>query len=211
MQESIKERPILFSAPMVRALLDGSKTQTRRIVKPLKDSNFGIQLAPCEIAGEVNKSGRIDLCPYGKVGDRLWVRETTKADYDTSDTVVLAKYSADDAYVFYDHDDEHKQCIDHWWYSKDVCPSIHMPRDKSRINLEITAVRVERLNDISESDAKNEGAPDYEEGVDTPPPDDGEYKWSYVTSFQRLLESINGAGSWQENPWVWVVEFKVVK
>jgi hypothetical protein len=168
------------------------------------------------VEGEMQKWTGLagDACQYGDIGERIWVRETTKADYDTADTVVLAKYSADDSYVLYDHDDEHKKVIDHWWYSKDVCPSIHMPRDKSRINLEITSVRVERLNDISEKDAANEGLLKL--------PATGRYAINQGDQyfgmadhdprivFSWLWESINGAVSWQQNPWVWVIEFKRV-
>lgn len=205
----MKERPILFSAPMVRAILDGSKTQTRRAFGDRTKFTLDCAARIGEVSFflEQNDLGKndlgyvLDFCPYGKVGDRLWVRETTKADYDTSDTVVLAKYAADGEYVTYDHDDRYKDCIDHWWYSKDVCPSIHMPRDKSRISLEITGVRVERLNDISDADARAEG-------FDLPPADGQSFKFNARHNFRFTWNQIYK--NWDQNPWVWVVEFKRV-
>lgn len=180
-----KERPILFSAAMVRAILDGKKTQTRRIVK-------GVALEWLDDAGFdphfVAKDN--DLCPYGKVGDRLWVRETFCPNYfDEPDftTAYKADYTNDIADVV----QEPK------WK-----PSIHMPRKLSRINLEITDIRVERLQDITDADAQAEGV-------------DG---WSGVVivgndiAFAELWDKINakrGYG-WDKNPWVWVVTFKRV-
>ena len=229
MKTEIKERPMLFSAPMVRAILDGSKTQTRRVVKSAKDRSFGVNLAPCEIAGEVNRGSRFDLCPYGQPGDQLWVREAFSVpefspyynppEWDSNNWLYAhckVKYSADGEVrsvpeLTVDENDIDQEAQAERCSKKKSVPSIHMPRWASRINLEITAVRVERLNDISESDAKAEASPGYDEGIDAPPPNDGEYTWSYVASFQKLWESISGAGSWQQNPWVWVIEFKVMK
>ena len=176
----MKTRPILFSAPMVRALLEGRKTQTRRIVK------FGTLPD-----GNTNNKAPIGLCPYGKVGDFLWVRETW----------ALASRATDLAKVYYkahenaSHTEFHEFVDDAkvgkyqptWPRFK---PSIHMPRWASRITLEITGVRVERLQDCSEADALAEGAkPDMPYGT--------------------IWKAINGQESWDANPWVWVIEFKV--
>jgi len=204
----MKERPILFSSPMVRALLDGSKTQTRRAIKiqPHIDSmgnfiwnemNFGQ-----EIGGEPCVRNFIKFhCPYGKIGDRLWVRETwAKAKSHTS------------SHIFYKADGDNQQgkqfALSYTERENKWRPSIHMFRDYSRINLEITAVRVERLNDISDADAKAEGVLQVESDGYQNYDGTGGYWGSAVNSFETLWESINGTGSWQANPWVWVVEFK---
>lgn len=197
----MKERPILFSGPMVRAILAGKKTQTRRVAKPRFDGGV-----PCEHwEPSLDRTamcrhcchGSEGLgCPYGEVGDRLWVKETF---YDCrGDTVnKLAEYRAD-----WKDEDEN-------WYDRGFKwkPSIFMPRKLSRITLEITGVRVERLQDISEADAMAEGIAEPIDGVyfnylsNKPSP-------SAVHSYWTLWESINLAGSWQQNPWVWVIEFK---
>lgn len=219
MSQLVKERPILFSAPMVRAIRDGSKTQTRRIIKapwlsgeyfysgeittdlgyPESQGNVWVgfrhdpQWQSCDPIG----SAAYVKCPQGKVGDRLWGRET---HYIVGESRQVF-YRADDSNNFGDPF--------HWhggWK-----PSIFMPRWASRIDLEITGIRVERLQDISEEDAKAEGAPGYEEGIDSPPPEDGEYSWSHIASFRSLWRSINGHDSWGLNPWVWVLEFKRIE
>lgn len=204
----IKERPILFSAPMVRAILEGRKTVTRRPVKGL-----GLQwledFTPEYVAEAANS-----LCPYGKPGDRLWVRETTEVDEKTSPVVRLARYSADHQPVLYRHPegDEYDGSVAHWDYPRRSRPSIHMPRWASRILLEITDVRVERLQDISEDQAKAEGVRLYTDhaelgewwhvdGIDT-------YSADPRKSFELLWSSVGG--DWVANPWVWVVEFKRV-
>lgn len=210
----MRARPILFNGPMVRALLDGSKTQTRRVVK----SKFEIDYLPLDLDGPIwpHHSTYSDafedqpmLCPYGQPGDRLWVRE---AHYLTDDGhSEFAVYAADD-----DATQKHLQRLDglNADFPADVKaahkrlrPSIHMPRWASRITLEIVKVRVERLQDISDLDAKAEGSPDYQEGIDEPAPGEG-YEWSFRKSYRRLWETINGAGTWEANPWVWVIEFK---
>ncbi len=226
----MKERPILFSAPMVRALLDGSKTQARRVVKrsmvgypkcTVSDSETGIAKSILWVDDEAMFS-----CPYGKPGDRLWVREKFQpvwADGFDFDSEVSPNYKTGFGYqISYPATDKIIEWIDGYDNITSRCKlSIHMPRWASRINLEITAVRVERLNDISEADAKAEGLkyhPLYKEwgGVEAHPcsrPDCPQWRW-YETpqdAFKYLWESINGAGSWQANPWVWVVEFKAVK
>lgn len=216
-----KERPMLMSAPMVRAILAGTKTQTRRVMAnhpgdAWTHDGFG------RITSKHPKQGRFGLfvrrglntdfpecdivpCPYGQPGDRLWVRESTEADYDTYDAVVLARYCADKATVMYTDEDDGEpiQAAAHWDYPRDVRPSIHMKREQARITLEITRVRVERLQDISAEDAMAEGVIECSPHLHGLGPC---MEWRYA--FEDLWESINGPGSWDANPWVWVVEFK---
>ena len=206
----MKERPILFSGPMVRAILEGRKTMTRRVVKPegahhlfpfldLPGNQTG-EWAWCSSSHVVSKHIH---CPYGQTGDRLWVRESMLFDPDQG-----WRYSADGADVI----DENYGKINQ------RCPSIHMPRSCCRILLEIVSVRVERLHEISEADAQAEGVervvvgsgwrrycdPDSEE-VGVPPCGNAR------RSFRSLRKFINGDESWNANPWVWVVEFKRVQ
>ena len=196
----MKERPILFSAPMVRAILDGRKTQTRRIAKVTdKDCKPGM-ITP--LAGFVPRTiaNHISYCPYGKTGDRLWVRETFK-QYNG-----IISYKADGNWIsdFNDIDNFNPHENIKWKRS------IHMPRSASRILLEITGVRVERLQDISECDAKAEGSYvcDYfGRRLLDQSSNQGCYKWGY----RSIWESLNGSGSWDLNPWVWVVEFKTLE
>lgn len=167
----MSERPILFSAPMVRALLDGSKTQTRRVVK-----------CHVEDYGIIRHTDK--ACPYGQPDDRLWVRETwLQTNPFTEGGLHTYGYRATDAIEF----------PDAVWK-----PSIHMPRVASRITLEINAVRLERLHDISEFDAQAEG-------VHTDPASPA------YDAYADLWVQINGPGSWDLNPWVWVIEFKRIK
>ncbi len=175
----MKERPILFSAPMVRAILDGSKTQTRRVVK--------LQTPKAASISDFCVDGiRVGRCPYGQPGDRLWVREAW-ADCDK----LVRYYATDDVHPL-----------------RKKRPSIHMPRWASRITLEVTGVRVERLQDISFSDARAEGIvvqPDGGWGL----ADSTHYHFTDPrVSYWSLWEAINGPGSVDANPWVWVVEYK---
>lgn len=216
------EHPILMNAPMVRATLAGTKTQTRRLVKPkrLPDGHWMVETRGTrhELTHWDNDQADTSpiACPYGQPGDRLWVRESTEADYDTYDAVVLARYCADRATVMYTDEDDGEpiQAAAHWDYPRDVRPSIHMKREQARITLEITRVRVERLQDIGEADAVAEGvAPQ-----PTCRPDDDTAAFSRIgrvhgdsfpiARYAALWEHINGPGSWAANPWVWVVEFK---
>lgn len=214
------ERGMIFNGEMVRAILDGRKTQTRRPVKfPVHDKNLGCELAGNELAGELSAGNYLNSA-FGKPGDRIWVRETFQGplfDYDLMDSYCkdptpfekpeFCVYKADGvpAPEFYDADDELHCC----WR-----PSIHMPRWASRILLEITDVRVERLNAISEEDANAEGVPpagsllpDYPGTFLTPK---GDFATAKV-AFQRLWESIYGEESWKANSWVWVIEFKRIE
>jgi hypothetical protein len=192
----VKERPILFSAPMVRALLAGKKTQTRRIVKPRKDRDFGCEIAPCELAGEVNAGEYRNA--YCAPGDRLWVRE--RGWIAQSKTAFIPFVGNEQgATPTSPNGDPYK-----------VCPSIHTPRWASRITLEVTAVRVERLQDISVQDAVAEGAPPSHPSIDAVSREFG-YPDFPRSWYGQLWEQINGPDSWDANPWVWVVEFKRIE
>lgn len=161
----INTPPALFNSKMVLALLDGRKTQTRRPIKPQLDTRHRqFDFEQGEIKEYTRIAGCWSLCqtiksPFGQPGDILWVRETTESDVDICDSVILSKYSADNKPVLYSQceDKEYNGSIAHWWYSKQSCPSIHMPRWASRLSLPVTGVRVERVQDISEDDAIAEG------------------------------------------------------
>ncbi|AVN50240.1 TPA: hypothetical protein SMF67_003800 [Serratia marcescens] len=211
----MKERPVIFNGEMVRAILDGRKTQTRRALNwkrqpytEMAERDDG-SLWPWAEDGE--RGGDIWFsCPFGEVGDRLWVRETWQGplvdeehldDYlgnvEKFQTPQFCEYAADGGArpEFCDLDDNVRQ----GWR-----PSIHMPRWASRILLEITAVRVERLNDISHDDAKAEGCC-YGRGGGVP-----DFAVTPADHFPTLWASIYGEESWRSNPWVWVIEFKQV-
>lgn len=219
----MRERPILFSGPMVRALLDGRKTQTRRVMKQAVGPSLSVgiddETAVAELSWlygdgpghEVHERIQKVPCPYGAPGDRLWVRETCRAE-ELPDGLDGVRYSADRAFVAIPG-----SAADRWiglnayrGQKGAVVPAIHMPRWASRITLEVTGVRLERLQRITEEDAEAEGtAPAW---IDA---DDNETvhaaaKPTYRQGFARLWRDINGAESWSANPWVWVVEFKVI-
>jgi hypothetical protein len=218
---------------MVRALLDGSKTQTRRIIKadpgpywnpvvglynPTVITNGGYEAPGPEIFGASDETmGR--KFPYGQPGDRLWVRESwyqrgqwrlpAWPDADADDSY----WSGDGCTIKFSATDEKPVNEGRSWVWRHR-PSIHMPRWASRILLEIVSVRVERLNEISEPDARAEGAKHYE-----PTNHLSHGGWSHdewqvhetaKASFEKLWERINGASSWNANPWVWVVALKRV-
>ncbi|NPD63621.1 morphogenetic protein [Klebsiella aerogenes] len=192
----MKERGMIFNSEMVLAILDGRKTQTRRPVKfPVHDKNLGCEMAGNELAGELSAGNYLNSA-FGKPGDRIWVRET------------WARYNIDQD----SHDMAYRATPPEDWPEEGKWrPSIHMPRWASRILLEITDVRVERLNAISQEDAQAEGMeltgwrPTYSD------PDSGGEVWTPYDKFARLWESIYGEGSWKVNPWVWVIEFKRVE
>ena len=219
----MRERPILFKGPMVRALLDGTKTQTRRLVK------WGSEEAPtlgCKIAqtgpegieewtyedDDASNAGVLDiLCPYGVAGDRLWVRETfslLNANYipveGRNPLFTHVSYRADHI----DKDGDGPAHPMKWR------PSIFMPRWASRIELEVTAIRAMRLQDISEEDAEAEGAMTWWNGL-SQEEQFGMYDGGRgpIAAFRMLWDSINakrGVG-WDTNPWVWAVSFRRVK
>ena len=189
----MKERPILFSGPMVRAILDGKKTMTRRVMK-LPISHNDIE-SVSDITGgwwcgfNSNDTSYLLTCPYGQPGDRLWVRETWRSTR-VDKTPAPCIYRADGGKTP---------------YGKPWIPSIHMPRWASRITLEITGVWVERVQEISEENAKAEGVTPSIVGQDLD-------HLRYRAGFQSLWDSINakrGYG-WDANPWVWVLTFRRV-
>ncbi|HFD7189351.1 TPA: hypothetical protein ACF5TK_000880 [Klebsiella pneumoniae] len=228
----MKERGMIFNSEMVRAILDGRKTQTRRIMapQPADDIERGIFPNP-EVIGwksslrHKHGSTTAHFCPYGKPGDRIWVREAFRVHSRATDVATLV----------------YKASVRNSWTEQTlrvpvaVCnkpatpekwtPSLHMPRWASRILLEITDVRVERLNTISPEDAESEGLectnftgfgdepglPSYPEPDVYFDPLKKQWKEYPPEAFAGLWESIYGEGSWQANPWVWVIEFKRVE
>jgi hypothetical protein len=235
----MKTRPILFSAPMVRALLDGSKMQTRRVVKPQPRERGDITSNNGELAWQTGPGhfivstmptapkSFIEQCPYGQTGDRLWVRETWQAwhksshEYDEWEPISVVQASASKRPDFYCGPT--CDAIEYRATSKSVgpwTPSIHMPRWASRITLEITGVRVERLQDISEEDAWAEGCQRGEptdnggffQAEERDPSGTGYRGWDNARDwYADLWEAINGAGSWEANPWVWCISLKMVE
>lgn len=250
----MKERGMIFNGEMVRAILDGRKTQTRRIMapQPADDIERGTFPNPEAIGWKSSLrhkhgSTTAHFCPYGKPGDRIWVRETWgvvshELDEDgriqpwTPDRPATAIhempfgngyysghaiYAADGDFTWGDDDgyEDGRSC----WK-----PSIHMPKAASRILLEITDVRVERLNAISEQDAQSEGVhnevwdqtvvarnyaviDEFFQFWSEDMPHYVEMNQLYRSSFRSLWESIYGAENWQANPWVWVISFKRVE
>lgn len=218
-----RERPLLFSAPMVNAILSGGKKQTRRVVKMKRNPVNGMK----------NIMPDITECPYGVVGDHFWVREAWQAykqtnyEYDEWDEAQSTKDVVQGLHTIVYRADE-KNHPERWF------PSIHMPRWASRIDLKITRVRVQRLQDISDPDAHDEGVEYHKTGdlyegdlsyhykdymcKGLEADDDGEkiiYNNTFwddpVSSFKSLWQAINGVESWDENPWVWVIDFERIK
>ncbi|EMW6581573.1 hypothetical protein AAFF24_003585 [Enterobacter bugandensis] len=227
----MKERGMIFNGEMVRAILDGRKTQTRRIMKVQPSDGFhpthnGYDLdlnAHWYTPGVVDKNGYLQpakkdvfgvadenegfTCPFGSVGDRIWVRETwAEAGAGAPD---LKLYRAN----YPEHVPTHYENVPptdeiRW------TPSIHMPRCASRLTLEITGLRVERLNGISETDAEAEGIDmealfDAQDCYDCIADHNMTGRPTATGAFKYLWESIYGEESWKSNPWVWVIEFKV--
>ena len=218
------ERPILFSGPMVRAILEGRKTQTRRVVNPQPELiPADVPKAPGDngwwwpakaVRSMVQTRDMAAFCPYGIPGDRLWVRETwslmriVNRNTGIERNQVVYRASLPDGYDMFG-------IIGHKWR-----PSIHLKRSDSRILLEITAVRCERLQDISEADAMAEGVttiwpdgPRQDKGPNHYTIEVGYVSYNAPTAagvYSMLWDQINGDGSWAANPWVWVIEFKRV-
>lgn len=207
--EKPRERPILFNDQMVRAILEGRKTVTRRVVKPQPDF-LGSMVDPNTPFKTLDAGLHARItCPYGEPGDRLWVREAWAADAQV-DAIAPSDLSQGEP-IWYPADLSVRQTGCSMISKGRGRPSIHMPRWASRVLLEITAVRVERLQDISEEQA-------LAEGVHGEPCDHARQACSDIGcwgdtakgAFGFLWEQLNGAGAWQANPWVWVVEFKRV-
>lgn len=201
-------RPILFSAPMIRAILAGTKTQTRRALK--KQPPFLARVRHAWFNAPIYGFTDEDVpaanwwkirCPYGQPGDRLWVRESGWLSASKSAFIPSADNAPPPGGFKSPDGVPYKSC-----------PSIHMPRWASRITLEITGCRVERLQDISAQDAIAEGIEEFGSGFRDYSAEDDDHDWldDPRDSFKSLWESINGPGSWSLNPWVWVVEFKRV-
>lgn len=206
----MKERPILFSGPMVRALLDGNKTQTRRALRgfcPPNRPEYDSETGRLEwFNGDEVVVGM--RCPYGQPGDRLWVREawrTSKVADELKPSQLVGGscspiwYEAQNEVPFHPSD-----------FGK-LRPSMFMPRWGSRIMLEITGVRVERLQDISDDDCLAEGIAQVVRERLPSIQQCGEYDAidvDPVAEYRALWETINGSGAWDVNPWVWVVEFR---
>ena len=218
----MKDRPMLYSGPMVRALLDERKTQTRRLVKPQPEyaPKSGFWLWKGE---PISDFSRIP-CPYGQPGDRLIVKEHVWMWCEKVPNGTTKKGRAKFKYVpmryaqiFYCSDHPEKPTIKvfseyrgyEWAWRKKL--GRYIPRWASRITLEITSVRVERLQDISDADAKAEGCSISQRIESLGRQDWPEFPADYRESFSCLWESINGPGSWAANPWVWVIEFRRVK
>jgi hypothetical protein len=207
----MKTRPILFSGEMVRAMLEGRKTQTRRIISPTLPSDvteFAEMPAidrylKCMVSGssgiwsDCHGLDEVRRCPFGVAGDQLYVRETVKVNGTMAGPRIT--YRADGAEVYRsDLPDDCDAWVadDHTWR-----PSILAPRWASRIVLDLKSIRAERLQDISQEDALAEGLPDQLGDrfmADLP----ARYR------YHQLWDSINGRGSWYENPWVWVINFR---
>ena len=197
----MKERGMIFNADMVRAILDGRKTQTRRIMKPQPEpcprgghwwpSNVFKTMLHVEDEMQNGKGGWGglvgDACPFGDVGDRIWVREAFTSGLSTKSTLA------------YRATHKREDLEDGFYDTIKWTPSIHMPRWASRILLEITDVRVERLRSMSQDDARAEGVI-----AASGPMEAG-------LAFRELWDSIYGEESWKANPWVWVIEFKRVE
>ena len=230
------DRPILFSAPMVRAILDGTKTQTRRVLKD-HPGDAWVHDGFGRITSKHPKQGRFGLfvrrgigtdfpecdivpCPYGQPGDRLWVREAwrhTASSLEEARAITedIASGTAVDYRATY-----LERCMRELGFSEADAkmadrferwrPSIHMPRWASRITLEITRVRVERLQDISRTDAMAEGIRPFGDSNGWHVEHGIHYMGDPEDSYFSLWEAINGPGSVESNPWVWVVEFKRV-
>lgn len=223
----MKERPIQFSAPMVRALLDGRKGQTRRVMsRQLKNpgwtsyvyfpphANYPDRPGVAIECGEDYPDDDSDkvYCPYGDPGDRLWVREAWRTTGDGGRVDDMPPRDLQPHQVWYEADGAapDDECVGKYR------PSMFMPRWASRTTLEVTGVRVDRLQDISEEDAISEGIEPYaiyggkvaswKGSVDMAAAHD-----SPRDAYRDLWNAINGPDAWNTNPWVWVVEFKRIE
>lgn len=207
----MKERPIIFNNEMVRAILDGRKTQTRRVIKPQPTKWLKYQLTSRDWITFQGNDDPDDLCvwkcPYGVPGDRLYVRETwqicSREEVIPGEPTIPWAHNPEQLVVVYRASSQEVNPDHPEWGRSRWRPSIHMPKWAARLWLEITDIRVERVQDISEDDARAEGVINdpVVPWVDQP-----------ITWFSRLWNSINEKRSygWDVNPWVWVVTFRVV-
>lgn len=226
----MKERPIIFGAPMVRAILSGTKTQTRRVVKRLPIIlNRATDALEVDVVNiENGQFAKLCPCPYGQPGDRLWVREKWRIGswddgcgfwIDYRDGPRKERVECNDVDLAYrlieQTGEDLRRCnfqptngtMYEWKPGQSPLrwrPSIHMPRWASRITLEVTGVRVERLQDISIADALAEGVDVHKDHWAK----NRNHICSPVQAFADLWKSINGPDSWDANPWVWAIEFK---
>ncbi|MQU78435.1 hypothetical protein FB009_109215 [Sinorhizobium medicae] len=235
------DRPILFSGPMVRALLDGRKTQTRRIIKPQPfasgyyDGEIEINVIPAN--DQYPKAFRFNANAVGggaileevfepriNAGDRLWVRENVSAYDDVEADSLALIYEADELKVSLgDRHSVSEDVGEKWWLlnayrtdNPDIdggkrVPSIHMPRWASRVTLIVTDVHVERLQDISEAEAIAEGAKQYSSSTKLSRAFNPDWKGIYRQGYAELWNAINGPGSWEANPWVAAYTFSVIR
>lgn len=200
---SVPQRPLIFSGEMVRAILDERKTMTRRVIKPQPKHIewFAHQSGWCARLGKNERLTRgadytMVTCPYGQPGDQLWVRESLTlwpghAEYTADQSGESWVPESMELYRFLDT------------YKRATVPPIHMPRWASRLTLEITEVKVERLKEISEEDAIAEGCP-------MPTQSGGMHPWPR-NQFRTLWDTLNGKKpgcSWDSNPWVWCIRFR---
>lgn len=225
----MNEKPVLFGQQMLRAILGGQKTQTRRVVKPQPPTPEAVRalagidycwLPPSwpgakhhRVGGPVWAVRKLMqqepelVCPFGKPGDRLWVRETTvNVEEHGYIGPVYAESDEGRALLNYGLAPAPDDCVEVEPHELTLRPSIHMPRSMCRLVLEITAVRVERLQAITEADAVAEGLSQTESGSWLPGPCDHP-EWA----FHQLWSQVYGEPAWEANPWVWVIEFKRVE
>ena len=210
----MKETGLMFKAPLVRALLDGRKTQTRRIAKPVRHPDLGNLYTPGALLREHEPQHVINrACPYGQPGDRIYVRETARScrAYEVQG---YPPSQWGNKPIWFEADGTPPGAETAW--ATKATPAIHLPKFAARIWLEVRSVRVERLQDISEEDAITEGIERADnffgctcwkvcgepEGADVVCPDDP------IGSFRTLWESTGG--DWDANPWVWAIDFKVL-
>lgn len=202
---SVRTKPILFSAPMVRALLEGRKTQTRRVIKDeiVINSADNIKVVCTDtlfypvVAFSSGHCRRMqEIKPKYALGDLLWVREKLNCTHNHG--------------ISYDADGEIAQ-DEEWQWKNENLPAMFMPRWASRLTLRVTDVRAQRLQDISEEDAIQEGAGQYTSQSPIQRAFNPEWKGSYKRGFQVVWDNINGTESWDANPWVWVYSFEVIK
>jgi len=200
----MKERPIIFTSDSVRAILDGRKTQTRRVINPQPTA---VRESPFVNSGIEDIHGWEIQLKYGQPGDRLWVKETWRKTFDIDDKDVM-EYRAGGTRLIVGNSIQHgghriTSVLPNW------CPSIFMPRWASRITLEIVTVRVERVQDISEADAEAEGI----HLLGLPEIERYNHPRKHKVAYEALWNEINakrGYG-WDVNPWVWVIEFKRIE